>query len=102
MKMKLIILGAVLAAFVWPLWVGAGGLGGRTTRTICMTIFEYVIAREANRLGEESRKRELTEAERRLFYALKADSATAGERGGGAGDLCEPRSWDSLVAFMFN
>ena len=35
-----------------------------------MTIFEYVIAREANRLGEESRKRELTEAERRLFYAL--------------------------------
>ena len=35
-----------------------------------MTIFEYVIAREANRLGEESRKRELTEAERRLFYVL--------------------------------
>jgi hypothetical protein len=36
-----------------------------------LTVFEYAIAREANRLGEESKKRDLTDKERRLFYLLR-------------------------------
>lgn len=45
-----------------------------------MTVFEYAIVREANRLMDESEKRELAEAEWELLDALMPAVERIGEK----------------------